>query len=269
MLTSKAGLLTETVGPTLQVTIDRPRQLNAVLTETLDEIAAALDRHASDPQIRAAVLSGSGRAFCTGADLNTVSFDEPLTVDMVEAANRVVTAIGRFPHPVIGAVRGPAAGVGVSLALACDLTVATESSYFLPAFTQVGLMPDGGATALVAASIGRARAMRTMLLAERIDAATAAETGLIAAIYPDDEFDGRLEDLLHRITSGPAAAFAETKAAINAATLGHLPDALDRESAGQATLLPSADFEEGITAFREKRPARFAAATPSQTLEQR
>lgn len=257
MLSPNSGLLTERIEGVLHLTIDRPPQLNALLTETLDELVAALRAGASDDGVKAAVIAGTGRFFCSGVDLSTVRLDEPQTVETVAAANRAVAAIAEFPHPVVGAVCGPALGVGVSLALACDLTVAAVSSYFRLAFTQVGLMPDGGATALVAASVGRARAMRMALLAESIGATEAAEFGLIAQTYPDEQFDDHLEELLKQITTGPAAAFTKTKQAINAATLGQLPDAMSREITGQAALLATADFAEGIAAFREKRPVRF------------
>jgi enoyl-CoA hydratase len=125
-----------------------------------------------------------------------------------------VARIRAFPRPVVAAVNGPAAGVGVSLALACDVTVATESSYFLLAFTKVGLMPDGGATALVAASIGRARALKMALLADRMPATEAVSAGLIAGVYPDDEFASAIKGITDRLATGPADAYRWTKDAI-------------------------------------------------------
>lgn len=178
-------------------------------------------------------------------------------VDTIDAANRAVAAIRVFPRPVVGAINGAAAGVGVSLALACDLTVAKESGYFLLAFTRVGLMPDGGASALVAASIGRARALKMALLAERLPAGEALASGLISDVYADDEFDSAVETLVHRLADGPSTAFASTKNAINDATLTELDHAFAREREGQLVLLRSADFTEGVTAFQEKRTANF------------
>ncbi|EKT76599.1 enoyl-CoA hydratase [Rhodococcus opacus M213] len=163
----------------------------------------------------------------------------------------------RVSRPVVGAVNGPAAGVGVSLTLACDLTVATKSSYFLVALTKVGLMPDGGATALVAASIGRARAMKMALLAERLPAREALTAGLIADAYSDDEFASAVENLTRRLTNGPGDASRWTKDAVNDATLTELDNAFAREPNGQLELLATPDFEEGVTAFRKKRPAAF------------
>ncbi|MGF7120397.1 enoyl-CoA hydratase [Rhodococcus sp. TAF43] len=257
MTTTEPGVVSTVEDGVLRVVIDRPASMNAVRTETLDAIADAFEKHSADPDVRVAVLAGSGRAFCTGADLAGLDLSAPPSPAVIDAANRVADTIRTFPQPVIGAVRGPAAGVGVSLALACDLTVASESSYFLLAFTRIGLMPDGGATALVAASVGRARAMALALLAERLGAAEALDAGLIAQVYADDEFDTEVEALAGRLAAGPAVAFRKTKAAINAATLGQLDTAFEREREGQLELLAAADFAEGVDAFQNKRAARF------------
>ncbi|WP_420751743.1 enoyl-CoA hydratase [Rhodococcus sp. O3] len=242
----------------LRVTINRPARMNAVTTETLEAVAEAFEKHADDASVRVAILTGAGRAFCTGADLSgRESLAGPPSPATIDAANRAVAAIRAFPRPVIGAVNGPAAGVGVSLALACDLTVAAESTYFLLAFTKVGLMPDGGASALVAASIGRARALKMALLAERLPAPEAVAAGLIADAYPDEGYADAIEALAQRIADGPADAFGSTKAAINDATLTELDAAFARERAGQLKLLAAEDFREGATAFMEKRPAVY------------
>lgn len=241
----------------LRVVINRPHRMNALTTESLRDIVTVFGDHAHGGSVRVAVLEGAGRAFCTGADLADAVLSGPPSADTIDAANDVARAIRSFPAPVIAAVRGPAAGVGVSLALACDLTVAAESSYFLLAFTKVGLMPDGGATALVAASIGRARAMRMALLAEKLPARDALDSGLISQVFPDDTFDDDLAVLLQRLGSGPGKAFQQTKDAINDATLTELDSAFERERAGQISLLASADFAEGVAAFQGKRAAVF------------
>ena len=241
----------------LRVTLDRPARMNAVTTETLDAVADAFDKYAGDAEVRAAVLTGAGRAFCTGADLGGENVSGPPSSATIDAANRTAATIRAFPRPVIGAVNGPAAGVGVSLALACDLTIATASSYFLLAFTKVGLMPDGGATALVAASVGRARALKMALLAERLPAAEALAAGLIADVVPDDEFAATVDTLARRLADGPSEAFHFTKDAVNDATLFELDNAFARERTGQLDLLAAPDFREGVAAFLEKRPAVF------------
>ncbi len=236
---STSGVVTALDADLLRVTLDRPARMNAVRIETLDAITDALESRAGDSAVRAAVLTGAGGAFCTGADLSTTTTNDRPTAAPIDAANRTVAAIRAFPRPVVGAVNGPAAGVGVSLALACDLTVATKSSYFLVALTKVGLMPDGGATALVAASIGRARAMKMALLAERLPAREALTAGLIADVYSDDEFASAVENLTRRLTNGPGDAFRWTKDAVNDATLTELDNAFARERNGQLeTRLP-------------------------------
>lgn len=244
----------------LRVIINRAERMNAVTTESLEAIADTFEKYAGDSSVQAGILSGSGRAFCTGADLSTMpEFAEGQAVTL-DAANRCVDAIRLFPRPVVAAVNGPALGVGVSLALACDLTVATESSYFLLSFTKVGLMPDGGTTALVAASIGRARAMKMALLAERLTARDALESGLICAVYPDEDFVNGVRTLARRVASGPSEALHATKSAINDATLTELSSALTREKRWQLELLATADYTEGVAAFLEKRAAVFATS---------
>ena len=207
--------------------------------------------------------SGEGASRAIGSDKDERRFEPdnlansgPGT-DAIMAANRAVRAITALPRPVIAVVQGPAAGVGVSLALACDLVLASEKAFFLLAFTKIGLMPDGGASALVAAAIGRTRAMRMALLAERLPAADALACGLISAVYPADDFEAEVDTVVSGLLSGPAVAFAKTKDAINAATLTELEAALQRELQGQQTLLKSPDFIEGATAFQQRRSPNF------------
>jgi enoyl-CoA hydratase len=148
-------------------------------------------------------------------------------------------------------------GVGASIALSCDVTVVKESAYFLMAFANIGLMPDGGATALIPAAIGRAKAMRMALFAERIPARTADEWGLVSHVADDELFDDEVGKLCGTLAAGPSLAFAEIKRAINASTLEHFAGAIERETAGQTTLYRSQDFREGVRAFRERRSPVF------------
>ena len=176
---------------------------------------------------------------------------------MLAEANRTVRAIAALPKPVVAVVQGPTAGVGVSLALACDVVLASDRAFFLLAFTKIGLMPDGGASALVAAAIGRIRAMRMALLAERIPAAEALEYGLVSAVYPHDDLESRVAEVITTLMTGPAVALRKTKQAINAATLTQLDAAIDRETKGQLVLIKSRDFVEGTKAFQQRRDANF------------
>jgi enoyl-CoA hydratase len=172
--------------------------------------------------------------------------------------NRLIRAIVALPHPVVAVVQGPAAGVGVSIALACDVVLASEKAFFMLAFTKIGLMPDGGASALIAAAVGRIRAMRMALLAERLPAAEAFNAGLITAVYPAEDFDAEVDKVIAKLLAGPAVAYAKTKDAINAATLTELDAALEREFRGQSVLLRSPDLIEGATAFQQRRTPNFA-----------
>jgi enoyl-CoA hydratase len=257
-LTPVAGLTVTLSEGVLSVTIDRPDSLNSVTTSVLTGVADAMERAATDPRVKMVRLGGSGRGFCSGAGMSAedVAGGGPGT-EIVAAANRAVRAITALPRPVVAVVQGPAAGVGVSLALACDLVLASEKAFFMLSFTQVGLMPDGGASALVAAAIGRIRAMRMALLAERLPAADALFWGLVTAVYPDEDFEAEVDRVISKLLTGPVVAYAKTKDSINAATLTELEPALEREFHGQSILLRSHDFIEGATAFQQRRTPNF------------
>ena len=248
-------------GHVLAVTFNRPDSLNSLTEEMLTTLAETLDRAADDPQVRVVRLGGAGRGFSSGAGISAedqaAQRNSPTLDGLLVAANRAVRSITTLPKPVVAVVQGPTAGVGVSLALACDVVLASEKAFFLLAFTKIGLMPDGGASALVAAAIGRIRAMRMALLAERIPAAEAFEYGLVSAVHPAEGLDAAAAAVIDRLATGPAVALRKTKQAINAATLTELDAAIDRESEGQLILLKSRDFKEGTRAFQQRRAADF------------
>jgi enoyl-CoA hydratase len=245
----------------LSVTLNRPDSLNSLTAAMLTTIGTTLKQAATDPQVRVVRLTGAGRGFSSGAGISEEDHANPgasgTPADVLAAANQAIRSIVELPKPVVGVVHGPAAGVGVSLALACDVIVASEKAYFLLAFTKIGLMPDGGASALVAASIGRTRAMRLALLAERLPAAEALEAGLVSAVYPVDELDAGVDGIIATLRSGPAVALRKSKQAINAATLTELEAAFARETEGQLDLLVSNDFREGTKAFQQRRTPTF------------
>ena len=252
-----AGLLVVREGDVLRLTFDKPDRLNALTADMIHAAADAVDAAAGDGT-RVIVLTGSGRAFSSGADVGPDGAAPGF--DTLDAANRFTLALTSSPLPVVAAVNGIAAGVGCSFALAADLTVARESAAFMLAFTKIGLMPDGGASLLVPAAVGRARTARMALLAEKVSATQAAEWGLIAEVVSDDAFDARIDQLVQQLAVGVPLALAATKRVLRAATLADLPEILAAERAGQGPLLESADFAEGIAAFQEKRPARFTGA---------
>lgn len=245
----------------LTVTMNRPDSLNSLTQPMLATIADTLDRAASDPRVKVVRLGGAGRGFSSGAGMSEDDHAESSTsgspADVLDAANRAARAIVNMPQPVVAAVQGPAAGVGVSLALASDVVLASEKAFFMLAFTKIGLMPDGGASALIAAAVGRIRATRMALLAERIPAEQAFDWGLVTAVYPADEFDAEVDKVIATLKSGPAVALRKTKHAINAATLTEFEAALERETQGQLQLLVADDFREGARAFQQRRQANF------------
>ncbi|GAA1740213.1 enoyl-CoA hydratase-related protein [Aeromicrobium alkaliterrae] len=241
----------------LTLWLRRGSSLNAVSADMLDDLADVV-REAPSTGARVIAIRAEGRGFCSGADIGGDGDDGPPGTSTIEAGERLVRAVTTSPLPVVAAVQGPCAGIGVPIALAADITLASDQAFFMLAFTKIGLMPDGGATALVAASVGRATAMRMALLAERIPAGEAAGLGLITSVFRADEFDAQVHDVLSRLAAGPAAAYALTKSAVNDVTLGSLDHAFHVELDGQAGLLVAADFAEGTAAFREKRAANFS-----------
>jgi enoyl-CoA hydratase len=255
---SDLGLDASVDGAVLQLTFARPQTLNALTAALMEEAATCVEEAADDEAVRVVMVTGAGRAFSSGADLGRESVSGKDTdATTVDAANALVGAITRLPKPVVAAVNGVAAGVGCTVALSCDLIVARRSAYFLLAFANIGLMPDGGATALVPAAIGRARAARMAMLAERVPAATAFDWGLISHVVDDDAFDAEVAALVERLANGPTRAYAKVKAALNSSTLVMLEQAHRLERAGQAELFGTDDFAEGVQAFRERRAAQF------------
>lgn len=246
------GVTIEQDGPVLRLTLDRPEKLNAVDTPMLGEISARLADAATDDSVRAVLLTSAGKAFCSGGDLTGGD-----TEGAAEAAAALVRAITALPKPVVAGIHGAAVGFGCPLALACDLVVASPAAYFQLAFTRVGLMPDGGASALLPGLIGRARAARMAMTAERIDAATAFEWGMISYVPSEADYAKTLKQVVDSLACGPTAALGWTKRALAAATLGELESVQAIEIDGQTALAETADFREGVRAFRERRSPDF------------
>jgi enoyl-CoA hydratase len=244
----------------LRLTMNRPDRLNALTASLSDRLAEELEGAAARDDVRVVLLTGAGHAFSSGAELTGADPQQGFDASSLDRANRIVRAVVALDKPCVAAVPGVAAGVGCSAALACDLVVAAESASFVLAFSRIGLMPDGGATATVAAAVGRARAMRMALLGEALPAPDAYASGLVSHLVADDDLDATVEGILARLAIGPALAHTATKRAVNAATLGGLHDALERERAGQTVLLRTRDAAEGMRAFVEKRRPRFVGA---------
>lgn len=249
-----------------RIVLNRPETLNAWNTQLGDDLKEVVALAADDPSVRAVLLTGAGRAFSSGADLKAgvdVLADDglPDIEGRLHAVfHPVLRGLRTMPKPVVVAVNGPAAGIGVSLALAGDLVLAAESSFFQLAFANIGLMPDGGSTLLVPAAVGKSRAFEMALLAERIPAEQALDWGLINAVHPDGELLEAAGDLTARLANGPTLAYASAKQALNAAIYSNLDEQLDLEAKLQHALGRSKDFIEGGVAFVEKRSPEFRGA---------
>ena len=239
-------------GTVMTITLNRPDSLNSLTKPVIADILTALEKARDSAD--AVVLTGGDRAFCSGADLRVQAVTEQaIGVDLVA---QLVRTISDLPVPVIAAVSGAVVGVGCSLALICDYIVCSDSAYMMLPFNRIGLMPDGGATTLVAASAGRHRALRMALTGEKVPAAQCYSWGLVSEVAGEN-YGVRAQRIAEQWAAGSRNALAHTRAAINAASLHQLDAALGRETAGQRALLDSQDFAEGVQAFHEKRPPRF------------
>lgn len=247
-----------------RITLHRPDKLNAFSDVMFGEMRDAMDRveaAAADGAVRVLVITGAGRGFCAGADLAAI---DPATLGDVDLGmvlerdyNPMVLRLQKLPVPVLCAVNGVAAGAGASLALAGDITVAARSANFVLAFARIGLVPDAGATFLLPRRIGRARAAGLAMLGEKIDATTAERWGLIWQCVDDADFATTIDALAARLACAPTKALIATRALLNCAETSSLADQVAAERAMQAQAGRGADFREGVTAFREKRPAVF------------
>lgn len=252
-----AGLLVDHRDGALWLTLDQPETFNALTGEMVLGLIEELRDVVAREDVGVVVITGTGAAFSAGADLTGDAPQEKYDASAVDAANQLIRAVLDCDRPVVCGLNGVAAGVGMSLVLACDLVVATSSAALTLGFTKIGLMPDGGATATVAAAVGRARAMRLALLSDLLTAQEAYDAGLVSHVFADESYEEGLDKVVRRLAAGPPLAQAATKKAVNAATLGELPGAFERERAGQSVLLRTADAAEGMKAFVEKRRAEF------------
>jgi 2-(1,2-epoxy-1,2-dihydrophenyl)acetyl-CoA isomerase len=255
----------EQSGAVGRVTLNRPETLNAWTEQFGSELKRVVEGEAAQDSVRAVLVPGAGRGFSSGADLKA-GFQPAddgmpnIEKELHEIYHPVVAGIRRLPKPVLAAVNGPAVGIGCSLALACDLVMAAESAFFGLAFVNIGLMPDGGSTAFVPPSVGKARAFQMALLGERIPAPQALEWGLVNWVYPDERLMGEAGALAERLAAGPTRSYAASKQALNHSLYPDLDAQLDLEAQLQHALGRTKDFIEGAAAFVEKREPAFSGA---------
>jgi 2-(1,2-epoxy-1,2-dihydrophenyl)acetyl-CoA isomerase len=255
-------IIWEQSGGVGRLTLNRPESLNAWTPQFGLELRTIIERDAADESVRAVLITGAGRGFSSGADMKA-GFEPAedgmpdIGRELREIYHPIISGIRRLEKPVVAAVNGPAAGIGCSLALACDLIMAAESAFFGLAFVNVGLMPDGGSTAFVPPAVGRARAFQMALLGERVPAPQALEWGLVNWVHPDDRLMDEAGQLIERLAAGPTRSYAASKRALNRFIYGDLDAQLELEAELQHALGRTKDFFEGAAAFVQKRAPTF------------
>ncbi|TKD51222.1 enoyl-CoA hydratase-related protein [Sphingomonas baiyangensis] len=252
-------ILAERRGDVLVLTLNRPDRLNAAPPAMFDELRAAID---TLDGARAVLIGGAGRGFCSGADVagGALGSDNPGEATFAALTghyNRALLALADLPVPLVSAVRGPAAGIGCSLALAADFCVASDTAYFLQAFVNIGLVPDGGASWMLPRLIGRARATEMMMLGERVLADTALAWGMIHKVVADETLDATAFALAERLAAGPTVALGLMRRNLHAAFELSYADAMQREAEAQRDARGSGDSMEGGMAFLQKRKPQF------------
>jgi 2-(1,2-epoxy-1,2-dihydrophenyl)acetyl-CoA isomerase len=239
------------------VTLNRPESLNALNSRMRSELLAALKAIGRDDDVRAVILTGAGRGFCSGADLRGGSDEREFRTVLQREYNPLIHALRELPKPVIAAVNGVAAGAGVSLALACDLVYAAEEATFIQAFIKIGLVPDSGSTRTLVRTLGRHRAAQLIFTGEPLPAAEAHAAGLVNVMLPGAEIMDAARDAASRLAQAPTRAIAYAKRQINAAEDATLEQSLALEAQLQDLAGRTQDHAEGVAAFAEKREPRF------------
>jgi 2-(1,2-epoxy-1,2-dihydrophenyl)acetyl-CoA isomerase len=255
-------------GGAAKIELNRPDRLNAWNRQFGYDLLAAVQSVAEDEEVRAVMITGAGRGFSSGADLKDMGSQDDRTPEghpdvrttLTERYHPIITGIRHMPKPVLAAVNGPAVGIGCSLALASDLIVASESAYLMLAFVNIGLVPDGGSSLFVPARAGKTRAFEMAMLGERISASTALDWGLINRVYHDGRFAEESEALLTRLAEGPTRSYAGTKRQLNNRIYWGMDEQLELEADIQQEMAASGDFVEGVLAFAQKRPPKFAGS---------
>jgi 2-(1,2-epoxy-1,2-dihydrophenyl)acetyl-CoA isomerase len=252
-------ILTAREGDVFTITLNKPERLNAMAALMADEVNAALDQLDG---ARAVLITGTGRAFCSGADLQArgeaaITGGMASYMALTQHYNPLMMKIARLPVPVVTAVNGPAAGIGCSVALAGDFAIAGKSAYFLQAFVNIGLVPDGGSSWMLPRLIGKARATEMMLLGEKISGEKAESWGLIHKCVDDAALMDEARALATRLASGPTVAIGIMRQNIAAALEADYASALLREAEGQRIAGSSADAMEGGLSFLQKRKPAF------------
>ena len=255
-------VLVTTQGAVCTLTLNRPAALNSFTAAMHGQLRAALDAAALDDAVRCVVITGAGRGFCAGQDLNDEGMGtdgQPADVEGVVERHYKPLAlrIRSMPVPVVAMVNGVAAGAGANIALGCDIVIAARSASFIQAFSKIGLVPDGGGTWLLPRLVGRARAIGLAMLGDKLPAEEAAAMGMIWRCVDDAALHDTTLALANRLAALPCAALAATRSSIDSAMPMDYAQALSQEAKVQGQMSRSGDFAEGVAAFLAKRPAVF------------
>ncbi len=249
-------------GAVMTITLNRPDRLNALDGAMAAELTAALVR-ATDPEVRAVVITGAGRGFCAGQDLGRLEDHTPLDALLREHYHPIVVQLRELEKPVIASVNGPAAGAGLSLALACDVRIAGASASFVPAYGKIGLAPGAGATWILRRLLGPARAFTWLATGSKLSAADARLWGIVAAVVPDKKLASKTAEVAAEYAALPTRAVWELKRLLDAAETDTFASHLDDVARAQGELGRTRDYIEGRTAFAEGRPPEFDGKPPS------
>jgi 2-(1,2-epoxy-1,2-dihydrophenyl)acetyl-CoA isomerase len=256
-------VLVADAGPVRTLTLNRPAALNSFTSQMHTELREALDAAALDANVRVVIITGAGRGFCAGQDLNDPGMapgaDGKVDIGAVIEANYKPLAqrVRAMPVPVIAAVNGVAAGAGANLALGCDITIAARSASFIQAFSKIGLIPDCGGTWLLPRLVGRSRALGLALTGDKLPAEEAERIGLIWQCVDDAALVDTCTTLAQRLAAMPSKALAATRQALDAASQMSMDEALSLEAKLQRELGRQHDFAEGVAAFQQKRAPQF------------
>lgn len=244
------------------ITLNRPDVLNALNYQMAEDLFEAIKKCGEDAAIKTVVITGAGRAFCAGGDVNAMraSFDDSPAAfikGLTKRAHKAILGIRNLKKPVIVSINGFATGIGFTMTLACDLRVASEKAYFSSGFIRVGLIPDGGGTYFLPRLVGLGKATELFFTSDVIDANEALKLGIVNKVVPEDDLERSTKELAIKLAKGPPLAIAKTKALINQGLTSDIESQLENERQAQILSSQTDDFKEGLTAFFEKREPKF------------
>ena len=256
------AILLDIASGVAKITLNRPDKLNSFTGEMHVDLKQAMQIILADSSVRVLMITGAGRGFCAGQDLSERMMGDEETADVASSLeknyNPLLKQLRALPYPVVCAVNGVAAGAGCNLVLACDIVIAARSASFIQIFSKIGLIPDAGGTYTLPRLVGTARAMAAAMLAEKISAEQAAQWGMIWKCVDDDKLAGEADALARQLAGQATRALGLTKRAIYASSNNSFEQQLDLECDLQREAAKSEDFREGVTAFKDKRPAKFS-----------